>query len=111
MIPLEPHFDVVFEPRMLHYTLRGLPGEPLGHSLETALLRCLLRRGGGGGTPVGDNGCPNPLPHPPQDTRGRGEEESRGRKERKKGGEERRGLKPLTRRYPATQGRRIYIYR
>ena len=61
------------------------------------------RRGGG----VGDNGCPNPLPHPPQDTRGRGEEESRGRKERNKGGEERRGLKTLTRRYPATQGRRI----
>ena len=64
-----------------------------------------------GGVPVGDNGCPNPLPHPPQDTRGRGEEESRGRKERNKGGEERRGLKTLTRRYPATQGRRIIASR
>ena len=100
------HFDVVFESRMLHYTLRGPSGEPLAHSLETPWLRCLLRRGGGG-APVVDNGCPNPLPHPPQDTRGRGEEESRGRKEGNKGGEERRGLKTLTRRYPASQGRRI----
>ena len=59
------------------------------------------------GGAIGDNGCPSPLPHPPQDTRGRGEEESRGRKETNKGGEERRGLKTLTRRYPASQGRRI----
>ena len=62
-----------------------------------------------GGDPVRDNGCPNPLPHPPQDTRGRGEGENMGRKERNKGGEERRGLKTLTRRYPATQGRRILL--
>ena len=48
-------------------------------------------------------GVPTPsrtLPRIP----GRGEEESRGRKERNKGGEERRGLKTLTRRYPATPG-------
>ena len=63
-------------------------------------------------------GVPTPSRTLPQDTRGRGEGENRGRKERKKGGEEKRGLKTLTRRYPASQGRRItfiymyiYIYR
>ena len=54
-------------------------------------------------------GVPTPSRTLPQDTRGRGEGENRRRKERNKGGEERRGLKTLTRRYPATQGRRILM--
>ena len=55
--------------------------------------------GGGFRTWVPDviTGVPAPLPHPPQDTRGTRE----GR------GEESRGLKLTSRRYPATQGRRI----
>ena len=63
----------------------------------------------GGGGPYVIMGVPTPSRTLPQDTRGRGEGENRGRKERNKGGEERRGLKTLTRRYPATQGRRIVI--